>query len=81
MPERKMWTARRLTTSAVRSVAIVLHGVLYAWYIPVARIMRNTASHTPQVNGMKGCLILVIRLVSTWVRVRVGVGLRIRARG
>jgi len=57
----------------------------------VARIMRRTASHTPRVNGMKGCLILVIRLLSTWVRmrirvrvrvrVRVGVGLRIRVRG
>jgi len=58
---------------------LYVHGVLYAWYIPVARIMRRTASHTPKVNGMKGCLILVIRLVSTWVRVRVrvGVGLRV----
>jgi hypothetical protein len=41
-------------------------------------MMRRTTSHTPRVKGMKGCLILVIRLLSTWVRVRVRVQVGVR---
>ena len=60
-----------------------VHGIRYAWHVPVRTMLRIMASHTPRVNGMKGCLILVSRLLSTWVRVRVrvGVGVGVRIRG
>ena len=58
-------------------MVLSMHGM------PVRTMLRITASHTPRVNGMKGCLILVSRLLSTWVRVRVrvGVGVGVRIRG
>ena len=57
-------------------MVLAMHGM------PVRTMLRIMASHTPRVNGMKGCLILVSRLLSTWVRVRVRVrvGGRIRVR-
>ena len=56
-------------------MVLAMHGM------PVRTMLRIMASHTPRVNGMKGCLILVSRLLSTWVRVRVRVGVGVRIRG